>query len=101
MQNVKALLFDVFGTLVDWRSGSPARAICLARHRIDWNAFADAGAIRIPTGHGRVRRGFALQQIDTLHRRNLDVILNSLASATSAIGIVGLNLAASARAWLM
>ena len=45
MQHVKALLFDVFGTLVDWRGSiaREARAILSpVGVAIDWEAFADA-----------------------------------------------------------
>jgi len=42
---VEALFFDVFGTLVDWRSGVAREAERLLRpigHSLDWLAFADA-----------------------------------------------------------
>ena len=45
MEKVKALFFDVFGTLVDWRS-SIAReveaALAHRGHALDWSSFADA-----------------------------------------------------------
>ncbi|MFL6821133.1 MAG: haloacid dehalogenase type II, partial [Xanthobacteraceae bacterium] len=43
--SVKALFFDVFGTLVDWRSGVAREAESIlgaAGHKFDWFAFADA-----------------------------------------------------------
>jgi len=44
MNDIRALVFDVFGTLVDWR-GSVAREAreVLAPHgvAVDWHAFAD------------------------------------------------------------
>ncbi len=43
--NVKALLFDVFGTLVDFRTGVAREAEAIlgsAGHKLDWPAFADA-----------------------------------------------------------
>ena len=42
---VKALIFDVFGTLVDWRNGVAREAQRILRplgYEIDWHAFADA-----------------------------------------------------------
>ena len=42
---VKALFFDVFGTLVDWRTSiaRDAEATLKPRgHALDWAAFADA-----------------------------------------------------------
>ena len=45
MEHVKALFFDVFGTLVDWRSSiaREARAILSPLDvAIDWEKFADA-----------------------------------------------------------
>ena len=42
---VKALFFDVFGTLVDWRTSiaREAKAALEPRgHALDWDAFADA-----------------------------------------------------------
>ena len=56
---VKALFFDVFGTLVDWRTSS-------AR---------EAKAVLEPLGHKTDWLGFAVAWLDVLHRRNLDRIL--------------------------
>jgi 2-haloacid dehalogenase len=42
---VKALFFDVFGTLVDWRGGVARDAQAVLEplgHKLDWLAFADA-----------------------------------------------------------
>ena len=41
---IKALTFDVFGTVVDWRSGVAREAEALLAPRgysLDWPAFAD------------------------------------------------------------
>ena len=43
--SVKALFFDVFGTLVDWRAGIAREAERILKprgHALDWFAFADA-----------------------------------------------------------
>jgi 2-haloacid dehalogenase len=42
---VRALTFDVFGTVVDWRTSIAREGAALARRRgltVDWTAFADA-----------------------------------------------------------
>lgn len=42
---VKALFFDMFGTMLDWRNSvtRESRAILEPRgHSLDWHAFADA-----------------------------------------------------------
>ena len=47
---VNALFFDVFGTLVDWRTGIAREAEAHLRPRgyaLDWLAFADAGGLSI------------------------------------------------------
>ena len=79
MHGVKALLFDVFGTLVDWRGSiiREARAILVPRGvAIDWEAFADAWHSRYRPAMDEVRSGrSAFATLDVLHRRNLDLIL--------------------------
>ena len=80
MQPVRALFFDVFGTLVDWR-GSVAREACeLLSPRgvaIGWEAFADAWRDQYQPAMEEVRSGrLPFTKLDALHRRNLDVILD-------------------------
>jgi len=79
MPHVKALFFDVFGTLVDWR-GSIARearaALSPIGAAIDWNAFADAWRGQYQPAMDQVRSGrLPFSKLDVLHRHNLDVIL--------------------------
>jgi len=76
---IRALLFDVFGTLVDWRSGvaREARSI-LAPLGVaaDWLAFADAWRDQYQPAMEEVRSGRRpFSRLDALHRRNLDVVL--------------------------
>jgi 2-haloacid dehalogenase len=79
---VRALVFDVFGTLVDWRT-SIARE---ARARLaplgvdaDWHAFADAWRDQYQPAMEEVRSGrLPFSKLDVLHRRNLDVVLHDL-----------------------
>lgn len=76
---VKALLFDVFGTLVDWRSGVAREAKALLAPRgytFDWAAFADAWRGEYQGAMEDVRAGrIPFCKLDVLHRRNLDRIL--------------------------
>lgn len=79
MREIRALLFDVFGTVVDWRSGvaNHARPF-LERHgsRIDPNMFADAWRQRYQPAMEAVRNGCRpFVPLDTLHRENLEFIL--------------------------
>jgi 2-haloacid dehalogenase len=83
MHEVKVLLFDVFGTLVDWRGSvaREARAILAPLGiTIDWEAFADAWRAQYQPAMEAVRTGqLPFSKLDVLHRRNLDVILKALA----------------------
>ncbi|WP_204114071.1 haloacid dehalogenase type II [Shimia biformata] len=68
----KALIFDVFGTCVDWRS-SVARDVAAALPGVDALAFADAWRGEYDPAMARVRdgnRGYVA--LDVLHRENLD-----------------------------
>ena len=72
MSEIKALTFDVFGTVVDWRSGvaREAEAVMAPRgHALDWGAFADGWRARYVPAMAKVARGerpFAV--LDVLHR---------------------------------
>ncbi|HEY6601846.1 MAG TPA: haloacid dehalogenase type II [Xanthobacteraceae bacterium] len=81
--SVKALFFDVFGTLVDWRSGVAREAESIlgaAGHKFDWFAFADAWRNEYQPAMEDVRAGrMPFCKLDVLHRRNLDRILPRLA----------------------
>jgi 2-haloacid dehalogenase len=76
---IRALTFDVFGTVVDWRSSVVREGRVLGqRHRleVDWHAFADAWRAGYPPAMDRVRRGeLPWTNIDGLHRRILDDLL--------------------------
>ncbi len=74
----KALFFDVFGTLVDWRSGvsREAERILGTHKKIDWIAFADAWRDQYQPGMEEVRSGRqTFAKLDILHRRNLERVL--------------------------
>ena len=76
---MKALLFDVFGTLVDWRSGVAREAEAVLKPRgyaLDWPALADAWRGEYQGAMEEVRSGrIPFCKLDVLHRRNLDRIL--------------------------
>jgi 2-haloacid dehalogenase len=76
---VKALFFDVFGTLVDWRTSIAREVKALLEprgHALDWPAFADAWRGEYQGAMEEVRAGrIAFCKLDVLHRRNLDRIL--------------------------
>jgi 2-haloacid dehalogenase len=80
MQDIRALLFDVFGTLVDWRGSIARQAGELLSARgvaIDWEAFADAWRGEYQPAMEQVRSGrLPFSKLDALHRRNLDVVLD-------------------------
>ena len=76
---VKALFFDVFGTLVDWRSSIAREAEELLRPlapSCDWLAFANAWRREYQPAMEEIRSGrLAFCKLDILHRRNLERIL--------------------------
>jgi 2-haloacid dehalogenase len=75
----KVLAFDVFGTVVDWRSGIISAGERLAaRHglRVDWAGFADAWRDEYSPSMDRVRRGeLPWTKLDQLHRHTLDALI--------------------------
>jgi 2-haloacid dehalogenase len=75
----KALFFDVFGTLVDWRSGIAREAKAILEplgYKLDWSAFADAWRNQYQPAMDEVRSGrIAFCKLDVLHRQNLERIL--------------------------
>ena len=85
MQNayseIKALTFDVFGTVVDWYSSIVAEGEKFGDTRgidVNWAQFA----LKWRAGYGpamdKVRRGeLPWQNIDALHRRILDSLLDA------------------------
>jgi 2-haloacid dehalogenase len=100
MNDVKALIFDVFGTCVDWRSGVARDAAAVARAKavsLDPLAFADAWRAKYQPSMETVRSGKRPWTIlDVLHRESLDALLPGfgLAGKLSEAEIDDLN-----RAW--
>ena len=78
MFKVKALLFDVFGTVVDWRTGIARDVKVIAdKHNISINPddFADAWRAEYQPAMEEIRqgrRGFTI--LDKLHLENLKKI---------------------------
>jgi 2-haloacid dehalogenase len=78
---VRAVLFDVFGTVVDWRSGIAAAVDSFAdAHdlRLDPHAVADSWRGQYQPAMQRVRSGARpFVTLDVLHRENLDDALRA------------------------
>ena len=87
IQRVQALVFDVFGTVVDWRGSVIREGRRFGRTHgiaIDWGAFADAWRARYHPSMQRVRTGeMPWTGLDELHRASLDALL-------AQFGIAGL-----------
>ena len=77
---VKALLFDMFGTVLDWRTGVARSVEATLKPRgydLDWFAFADAWRAQYDPGMEEVRSGrIPYTKLDVLHRRMLDLFLS-------------------------
>src|SRR5688500_11483942 len=76
---IKAVLFDTFGTVVDWRSGVARDVAAFAkRHRIGLNAvaFADAWRAKYEPSIEPIRNGSReFVPLDQLHLENLHATL--------------------------
>jgi 2-haloacid dehalogenase len=86
--SVRALVFDVFGTVVDWRTSVTREVEALAKRRgvsVDGAKFADAWRAGYGPSMNRVRNGeLPWTKLDHLHRMILDRILPEF-------GIIGLS----------
>jgi 2-haloacid dehalogenase len=90
---VQALFFDVFGTVVDWRTGvarESERILKPMGYSLDWLAFASAWRDEYQPAMDEIRSGrVPFARLDVLHRRMLEKIkpkfgLDKLDDATSA-----------------
>lgn len=85
---VKALTFDVFGTVVDWRGSIIHEGTQFGAARginVDWARFADAWRGGYQPSMEQVRRGtLPWTNLDALHRMLLDELLDKF-------GITGLS----------
>lgn len=75
--DVQALVFDVFGTVVDWRSGVIREGERITGEGMDWAAFADAWRDEYAPALARVRDGeMSWRNLDALHRESLEQLLD-------------------------
>jgi 2-haloacid dehalogenase len=83
-----AIVFDTFGTVVDWRSSLIADLTAFGRERgvdADWTALVDAWRAAYHPSMERVRKGEQpWSTLDGLHRASLDVLVKQF-------GIAGLS----------
>ncbi len=81
----QALLFDVFGTCVDWRSGVAAAVTQMAKSKnlkVDSLAFADSWRARYQPSMEAIRSGQrSYTELDILHRENLAATLEEFGIA--------------------
>ena len=85
MTGVKALVFDTFGTLVDWRGSIIAEGARWGKAKgitIDWARFADRWRAGYAPSMGKVRSGeMPWTKLDDLHRALLEQLLVEFAIA--------------------
>lgn len=80
--DVRALVFDVFGTVVDWRGGVAREVRRLLGPDVDADAFADAWRARYVPSMDRVRTGeLPWTPLDELHRTALTEVLTEFGRA--------------------
>lgn len=86
LAGIKALTFDVFGTVVDWRTSIIHEAAVMELH-VDGAKFADDWRAGYQPAMAQVRSGeLSWTSIDVLHRRILDGLIEKygLAGLTEA-----------------
>ncbi len=81
ISQVRALVFDVFGTVVDWRGSITKEGERLGESKgitsVDWAKFADSWRAGYGPSMNRVRTGeLPWTNIDALHRMTLDRLLD-------------------------
>ncbi|HEX4524682.1 MAG TPA: haloacid dehalogenase type II [Casimicrobiaceae bacterium] len=91
-----ALLFDVFGTVVDWRGSVSKELARIGRRqgvRADWDEFADAWRAGYRPAMDRVRRGeLPWQPLDSLHLQMLRGLVGRFGLALDEREIEAVNL---------
>ncbi len=79
ISGVKAIVFDTFGTVVDWRGSIVAEGEAWGKSKglkIDWAHFADRWREGYAPSMNKVRKGeLPWTKLDTLHRMVLEQIL--------------------------
>ena len=103
MSETKALTFDVFGTVVDWRTSVAREGRAFgARHGIDadWERFADDWRGLYQPSMSRVRDGERpWTSLDELHRESLCTLLGELGVAIGDGGVSDAAVDELNRAW--
>ena len=83
MNDLRAILFDTFGTLVDWRTSLIEELGAFGAARgvaADWPALVDAWRGAYKPSMDRVRRGeLPWTKLDALHRNSLDMLVERFA----------------------
>ncbi len=78
--NIRALVFDVFGTVVDWRTSISRQAKRFGgEHGVDadWDQFADDWRAGYGAGMARVNAGEdEWKTVDQIHRERLEILLD-------------------------
>ncbi len=86
--DVGAVIFDVFGTVVDWRGSISEQCSAFGRAKgidVDWDVFADTWRSKYGPYMNKVRNGdLPWTNLDSLHRMSLEEVLHKF-------GIFGLN----------
>ena len=80
MTALRALVFDVFGTVVDWRSGVLAETRDVEQRtgvRADWSAVVDDWRRAYAPSLLEARRSGVWRDLDALHRESLVRVLGS------------------------
>lgn len=82
LEGVEALVFDMFGTVVDWRESVAAEvATHLSEYlpTVDPREFADLWRAQYQPSMERIRNGSReFTRLDVLHRENLEAVLDRL-----------------------
>ena len=85
LRGVKAIVFDTFGTVVDWRSSLVRQFEAFGRQRairVDWTGLVDAWRGGYEGSKDKVRTGaIPWTNLDSLHREALDGLIESLGIA--------------------
>jgi len=96
--DIRALTFDVFGTVVDWRGGVVAEGRALAARlgrpelQLDWAAFADDWRAGYAPAMDEVRHGrLPWTGVDELHRRILERLLAARGIVLAEAEVAALN----------
>ncbi len=80
IENLQAVLFDVFGTVVDWRGSIAAETRAIPQlSQVDGEQFADRWRSKYQPAMERVRSGErSWVKLDQLHYENLNELLGEL-----------------------